>query len=212
MVSNGKHRSHSWISRIHGPPEGSSKGIVSVWNNLDVSSILLPSLIPRKQKAFEVHLVCIALSWMRSALIHFFSRPEPINWIVYWILNWIFIFLWSSGEFEKEQKFATNYFDTIIFPLTIAVVPEGWPWKPNTIQVNQVHHQKWNVSELICELMFLLTAVFNIFFSWKTDTHYSISSIIPLAEKLFGRFMRHCWEFMHVFKRTEGHHMWMVCK
>lgn len=177
MVSNGKHRSHSRISRIHGPPEGSSKGIVSVWNNLYVFSILLQSLIPRKQKAFEVHLVCIALSWMRSALIHFFSRPEPINWIVYWILNWIFIFLWSSREFEKEQKFATNYFDTIIFPLTIAVVPEGWPWKPNTIQVNQVHHQKWNVSELICELMFLLTAAFNIFFLGK---EIPITVFLPL--------------------------------
>lgn len=196
---------------IHGPPEGSFKGTVPVWNNLYVSSTLLQSLISRKQKAFELHLVCIALSWMRSALNHFFSRAEP-NWIVYWILNWIFIFLWSSGEFEKEQKFATSYFDTIIFPLTIALFPEDWPWKPNPIQVNQIYHQKWNVSKLICELMFLLTMSFNIFFSCKTDTHYSVSSMIALAEKVLVIFMRHCWKFMHIFKRTGGHRIWIICK
>lgn len=162
-VSSGKYSPYSWISKIHGLPEGSFKGKVSIWNNMYVSSIFLQSLIPRKQKAFEVHLVCFTLSWMRNALINFFSRAKPI-WIVYGNLNPIFISLWSSGEFEKEQKFATNYFDTIIFPLTTAVFPEDWPWKPCTIQVNQVYHQKWNVSELICELIFLLTMIFSIFF------------------------------------------------
>lgn len=170
MVSKRKHSSYSRIPRSPWPPEGNSKGVtqhtVSVWNNPYVSVILLLSLIPGKQKTFEVHFVCIALSWMRSALIHFFSRAEP-NWIVYWIWNWIFIFLWSTREFEKEEKFATNYFDTTIFPSNTAAFPKDWPWKPNTIQVNQVYHQKWNVSEVIRELMFLLPMVFSIFFLGK---------------------------------------------
>lgn len=143
----------------------------------------------RKQKAFEVHLVSIALSWMRNALIHFFSRAKT-NWIVYGILNWIFIFLWSSGEFEKEQKFATNYFDNIIFPWTMAVFPENWPWKLNTIQVNQVYHQKWNVSELICELMFLLTMVFNTFFLGK---QIPITVFLPWYP-LWKRYLLDLWD------------------
>lgn len=214
VISKGKHSSYSWIPRSPGPPEGSSKGVTqdteSEWNNLYISGILLQSLIPGKQKTFEVHFVCIAPSWMRSALIHLFSRAEP-NRIVYWIWNWIFNFLWSAKEFEKEEKIATNYFDTTIFPSNIAYFAEDCPWEPNTIQVNQVHHQKLNMWEVIWELMFL-SMVFSILFYWKTDTHYRISSMILLAENLFVRFMRQCWQVMQVFKRAEGHHVWLVCE
>lgn len=47
-------------------------------NYMFLASSYSPFLIPRKQKVFKVHLVCFALSWMRNALIHFFSRAEPI--------------------------------------------------------------------------------------------------------------------------------------